>query len=231
MKKLFVFLMAAMFMFAVNAYADWNGDMTIGANLQSGNTQGSAISISGKATQRVDSERYTVKGAFNYAEEGDTLTVRNSLGSIQYDTFVTDKAYVLLNVELQKDKFRNLNLRTIIGPGMGYQVLDNLNVEAGLAYFSEDVVLGEDSQWTTARLGMNTNYDITATVKFNDSFIINPSLRESGQYTARNEADLVYMLSDKWGGKIAHILKYDSGPSAGIEKLDTTLTAGLQYNF
>ena len=55
----------------------WTGDMTVGVNLQSGNTNSSALSLSGKASKRVDSERYTVKGAFNYSEENDTLTARN----------------------------------------------------------------------------------------------------------------------------------------------------------
>lgn len=231
MKKYLVVLLAIMFVFAVNVRADWSGDMTIGANLTSGNTQGSAISISGKATQRVDSERYTVKGAFNYAEESDTLTVRNSIGSIQYDTFFTDKVYGLFNVELQKDKLRNLNLRTIVGPGVGYQVSDNLNFEAGLAYFSEDVVSGEDSQWTTARLGMNTNYDITDTIRFSDSLVINPSLEDFGLYTLGNEASFIIKFSDKWSGNITHIIGYDKSPSVGVEKLDKSLSAGWQYNF
>lgn len=234
-KVLFVILMAVfaviLFMDKGYVYADWSGNMTLGANLTSGNTQGSALSISGKATQRVQDERYTVKGVFNYAEENGTLTARNSRGSIQYDTFITDKAYVLLNVELQKDKFRNLNLRTILGPGIGYQVSPNLNLEAGLAYHSEDVCIGNDSQWTTARLGMNYVQDITDTVRFNDSLIVNPSLRELGQYTARNEADLIYAFSDKWSGKLSHVLQYDSEPSVNVKKRDATLTAGLMYNF
>lgn len=231
MKKISVVLMAVMFVFAVNVQAEWSGDLTVSANLTSGNTQGSAVSISGKATQRVDDERYTVKASFNYAEESDRLTARNSFGSIQYDSFITDKIYGLLNIELQKDKLRNLNLRTIVGPGVGYQITDNLSVEGGLAYFSEDVVIGEDSQWTTARLGMNYSKDITDTVRFSDSLIVNPSLEDFGQYTARNEADFIYMLSDKWSGKIAHVLRYNSEPSVNVKKRDAILTAGLQYSF
>lgn len=234
MKKVFVVLLAVLFIGGIDlggVHASWTGDMTLGANITSGNTQGSALSISGKATQRVADERYTVKGKFNYAEESDQLTVRNSFGSIQYDSFFTDKLYGLLNVELQKDKLRNLNLRTIIGPGVGYQISDSFNVEAGIAYFSEDVNIGEDNQWTTARLGLNYSKNYTDALRFNDSLVINPSLEEVGQYTLRNEMDYIYTFSDKWSGKVTHILQYDSEPSPGVTKRDATLTAGLQYNF
>ena len=132
---------------------------------------------------------------------------------------------------LEKDKFRNINLTTILGPGIGYQLSDNLSVEAGLAYHNKDVVVGNDEKWTTARLGMNFNKDITDTVRFNDSLKINPSLKDFGLYTLRNEADLIYAFSDKWSGKVTHISQYDKAPSDGVEKLDKVLTAGLQYNF
>ena len=216
---------------AVNARGEWEGDVTVGANLQSGNTNNASISISGKASKKVGNDRYKGNVRFNYAEENNQPTAMNSYGAIQYDNFITGKLYALLNVELQKDKFRNLNLRTILSPGIGYQITEAVSVEGGLAYFSEDVDVGKDRQWTTARLGANLNQKLFSNIKFNNSLVVNTSLKEISQYKLRNEADLIAMLSEKWSAKLTHVFQYDSEPSASITKKDQTWILGLQYNF
>lgn len=228
-----VFILIAMF-FVVSAHA-WEGDITLGGTLQSGNTDKTSISLGAKATQRTGDERYSGQVLYNYAEEDDELSARNIYGTLKYDRFIVEQIYGYLSVELQKDKlFKNLNLRTIIGPGVGFQIWDtkgrSLSVEGGISYFSEDIEIGEDKQWLTARLGSNFRQKVSESIAFFDSLVVNPSVENFGEYILRNEASLNSVLSENWSIKLSNVLQYDS-EAIDVHKTDSSWTLGLQYNF
>lgn len=92
---------------------------------------------------------------YNIAEENGVMTSRSAYAALKYDYFIRKKVYSYLAPELLNDKFKDLNLRVAVGPGLGYQIWDDkiksLGLEAGLSYFSEDLRSGPDKQWLTAR--------------------------------------------------------------------------------
>jgi putative salt-induced outer membrane protein YdiY len=61
---------------------------------------------------------------------------------MKYDHFLTKKLYLNTSASFEKDRFKDLNLRTTIGLSLGYQFfetkLTSLSTEAGLAYINED---------------------------------------------------------------------------------------------
>jgi putative salt-induced outer membrane protein YdiY len=236
MKKFFVVLMAVAFMFIMKptgegvASADWSGDMTVGLKSVSGNSNGSALSLSAKASKTDGDERYTVSGGFDYSKESDVLTARKSRGSLQYDKFITPKVYALLNIELSKDEIRNIDMLTTIGPGFGYQLSDSLRFEGGFAYNDKNVSMGEDEQWTTARLSMYSKDNFTDSLSLSNLLTWNPSLEDFGDYTLRNKLDLAYAFTDKWSGKLTQLINYDKTPSPGVDPLDKTLMLSFQYS-
>jgi putative salt-induced outer membrane protein YdiY len=213
----------------------WKGSVTLGAGLQSGNTDRATVSLGAEATRRTEQDRFGLRFLHNYAEEDDEITARNTYGALKYDYFITKVLYGYLGVELLNDKFKDLNLRTVVGPGFGYQVWDDpvksLLFEAGLAYFSEDLKEGEDEQWITARLASNFSYRILDTVVFTDQLVIYPNLEDIGQYQLRNESALTSILGSGWSLKLANILERDSDPPEGVKKHDLYWITGLQYGF
>ncbi len=236
MKKILVVLISLVLLGGMSgiSIADWDGDVTLGANLQSGNNDRASASIGANATQRIDDERYTGSFLFNYTEENDELSARNIRAKAQFDKFLTDKVYSYLNLEVLSDKFKNLNLRTVTGSGVGYQILDSddasLSVEGGLSYFSEDVRTGEDNRWYTTRLAGNASIKVEM-VTVTDSFVISPKLKDRSDYQIRNEASVSVPLATQWAVKLSNIFAYDSKPSVEIEKKDVSWVLGLQYNF
>jgi putative salt-induced outer membrane protein YdiY len=213
----------------------WKGGITLGAGLQSGNTDRATAVLGADAIRKTAYDRFSLRFLHNYAEEDDEITARNTFGALKYDYFFTKVLYGYLGVELLNDKFKDLNLRTVIGPGVGYQVWDDpiksLLFEAGLAYFSEDLKEGEDEQWITARLASNLSYRILDSVVFTDQLVVYPNLEDFGQYQLRNEAALTSALGSGWSFKLANILERDSDPPAGVKKHDLHWITGLQYAF
>ena len=213
----------------------WHGSVSLAGNLQTGNTDRSGVSFGAEALRRGELDRFTMRFLYNIAQENDVMTTRNAFGALQYDYFFTTRFFGYLGVELLNDKFKDLNLRTVVGPGVGYQVWEDpvtaLALEAGIAYFSEDLRSQEDKRWITVRLGVNYRHKLTDWLVFTDRLVLYPSLEKVSDFTLRNEAALVTAIGSGWSLKLADILDYVNNPSAGVKSTDSDFSVGLQYAF
>lgn len=213
----------------------WTGNVTLGANSQSGNTDRTSVSLGAEASRKSETDRAGFKLLYNYAEENGELTARNIYGSLKYDYFFTKKFYGYMSVEMLSDRFRDIRLRTIAGPGVGYQVWDDkvksLLLELGIAYFSEDLYTGNDDSWATSREAASFVWRFTDHLNFSDSIVANNRLDDPSDCQVRNEAAINTGLGAAWALKVANIIEYDSKPAAGIKKTDAFWIIGLQYSF
>lgn len=213
----------------------WKGSVNLGATVQSGNSDRTNISFGADALRRTERDRFSLRFLHNYAKEGHDVTARSYYGAGKYDYFFTKSFYGYAGVEFLKDKVKDLKLRTVVGPGAGYQFWDDevksLMLEAGVAYFSEDLNLGTDKDWITARLAADLRYNIAKAVVFTDQLVIYPSLERGRDYKLRNEAALNTPLASGWSLRLANILEHDGNPPEGIERNDWYWILGLMYSF
>ena len=213
-----------------------DGSITLGGNRQSGNTDRNALSAAVDAVVQSRKHRFTLGLVTNYAEEEDQITERNTFGRLKYDFFFTKQVYGYLNNEFLYDRFKDLNLRTVVGPGFGYQVWDDdvkaLAFEAGLAYYNEDRDEGEDQSWVTARLAARFAYTFAGGIEFRENLTLYPSLENGGEYTLRNEAAVTSPIAFGWALQLRSIIEHDSDPELEtIEKTDYSWILGLNYEF
>lgn len=213
----------------------WSGSVVAAGNYQTGNTDRSAFRLGAEAVRRSDNDSFSMRFQYDISEEKNNLSSRSFYGSLKYDYFFTKKFYGYLGVELLNDKFKDLNLRTIVGPGVGYQIWDEprkaLALEAGLTYFSEDYKIANDKRWISARLAANYRYKITETLMFSDYLVLYPSIEKISDFSLRNEAALSTTLGSGWSMKLANVLEYDNTPATGKKSTDSNFLLGLQYTF
>ncbi len=214
---------------------EWSGNVSAGGSSQSGNTDRASVSIGAEAVKESEIDRASFKLLYNYAEEGGSMSARNVFGSLKYDYFFTEKFYGYMSVEMLSDSFRNIKLRTVVGPGVGYQLWDSeagsLLLELGAAYFSEDLNEGEDDSWATSRAAATLKWRLAKKLDFSDSLVLNNRLEEPSDYQLRNEATLTSAIVTDWALKLSNIIEYDSEPPTGIKSTDTTWILALQYSF
>jgi putative salt-induced outer membrane protein YdiY/sRNA-binding regulator protein Hfq len=213
----------------------WKGIVTLGGNWQDGNSDTLNMSAGALAKRRTDKDRFQINVLYNLAKDSGQRTAENTYGQMKYDYFLNPKWYLYLNVDMLADQFKDINLRTSVGPGAGYQIWEEegraLSLEAGISYTSEDHDLGEDKDWVTARLGADFLYRLFDRIIFTDQLVIYPSLDNGGEYTLRNDAALV---TDIWAGiamRLNNIWERKSDPGPDLQKDDFTWIVGLQYSF
>ena len=215
--------------------SEWKGNVTVGAGLQTGNTDRFDASVGAEATRKSATDRYNLRVLFNYAEENDSLTTRNTFGALKYDYFFTTALFGYIAIEMLNDKFKDLSLRTVVGPGVGYQIWDDkkraLALEAGASYFSENLIEGADSTWITGRLAGTFRYQVLKRLSFSDNLVVYPSIEEFGEYQLRNEAGLSSDIGSGLALNFTNIFERDSDPAAGVMKNDLQWILGLKYSF
>jgi putative salt-induced outer membrane protein YdiY len=126
----------------------WTLRLDAGVDIEQGNTDSEEYHLDTQFFLRTADSRYTVMVELDKEYASNTLSEDAALGVLKYDYFFTKKWYGWLGTLLEKDKFKDLNLRSVVGAGPGYQFFEspsrNLGVEAGPAYVDEDFDGGED---------------------------------------------------------------------------------------
>lgn len=213
----------------------WDGHLSLGGNVQTGNVDRASVSFSFDTRRNWQHDRFQFRILHNYAEKDGSITARNTFGATKFDHFFTDVFFSALSLEVLKDEFKDLNLRSIMGLGLGYRVLKEdritLELEAGVTYFSEDLDQGQDDQFISGRGGLTLSVQILENLLFKDYLLYYPSFDEPKEYRLRNEASLISTLGKGWALKLTHIFDQNSTPSPGFDDKDQQFIFSIQYAF
>jgi len=212
----------------------WSGNVTLGATLESGNTDRASVSVGGEASRKTKKDRFGLKFLYNYAEEDDIVVTRNTYGEMKYRYMFTKHFYGYIGIELYSDEFQDLILRTVAGPGLGYLVWDDkvkaLSFEAGAVYVNKNYEVAEDQETIDGRGAINLRWTILDTITLTDDFVHYYTF-EDDSYQIRNEAAITSALTKSWALKLTHILNYNSDPPPEVTDTDHTYIAALRYKF
>ena len=212
------------------------GDLLAGASYLSGNTETASLNLSGKYVAATKRHRGTLRGAWHYAEDRNIVTARKLGGSAKYDLFITERLYAYVNGLLEYDAFQDLDLRATVGPGLGYQFLNNerlkLAGELGYSYVSEDYATAPDNEYSSARWSFDFNWDIVkkkiALFHFDEGYL---SVEDTDNFYFRTEQGLRFNVWKNFGTTFQANVDYNNNPAPGKDKTDTALIFGLTYNY
>lgn len=141
-------------------------------------------------------------------------------------------------LQFSQNDAQNLDLRTLLGGGLGrYLVQSNhqlFGLGGGLGYVRED--LDDGTKFNSTELILSFAYDA---FRFDDpeldlsaQFVVFPSLTVSGRVRTEAEVSLRYELIDDLFAELSWSESYDNKPqSAGAAKSDYAITTSIGYTF
>ncbi len=213
-----------------------SGRMNAGMNISDGNTQTEALSLDGELVARSRTNRFTIGATYNRKEDEGVKTADNSSGYLKYDHFLSEKWYVLANVTGTRDDFKDLNLRTDMGIGVGYQVWEtkqrNLSLEAGLSYVNEDFVEAEDENFSAGRWAIDFNHLLwNSEVQFFHGHEGLVSIEDTNDLIIRSRTGLRMPIYKGLTSTIQVKWEWDNSPAEGQENSDTDYMFFIGYSF
>lgn len=213
-----------------------SGRVNLAYNLNEGNTEVEAFHVDGEMVARSKRNRYTLGGQYNEAEDRGVRTENNTTAYMKYDHFFSQHWYGYANGIFNKDRFKDLELRTALGLGSGYQVWEsdalNLAVETGFNYVNEDFITAIDNSYPAARWSLK--YDQLLFKKLFQVFHVQEfyfGLEDSDDIFARAETGIRLPLLDTLKATLQVNVEWDNTPSPGREKTDYDYLFGLGYHW
>ena len=208
----------------------------VGITQTRGNTEKDSTHFDGEFSARTEKNRYTAGGELNRTKDSGSDTESNSVGYLKYDHFISEKWFAYSNALFEKDKFKDLSLRSVLGIGSGYQFFEtpitNLSLETGLNYVSEDYIAAPDNSFTSGRWSIS--YDRYFYNKafqlfhFHEGFI---SLEDTEDMFIKSRTGIRIPLLKHLNATLQYNLDWDKSPSPGREKTDRSMMFTLGYQF
>jgi putative salt-induced outer membrane protein YdiY len=213
-----------------------DGGVNAGGVTTGGNTDVSSLRFDGDVTVRQLANRYTATAAVNRAKDKGVETAENWNTAFNYDRFLTERLFINGNAIFTNDRFRDLDLRTALGAGLGYQVLQTprvrLTANGGFGWVDENFDVAEDESYAAARESAAL-----------DIFILPDRIQffhlHNGYFGVTGEDNLFVQMKNGvriglFGGLVTtvqHDLDYDRSPAPGTKNTDRTFALTFGYRF
>jgi putative salt-induced outer membrane protein YdiY len=228
----------------VQAPVIYVGTLTGGYTQATGNSHLRNASLLGDFVARSEQLRLTIDGRYVYGDKDNQLSARNARGLIKMDFFITKRFFWFASAYFEKDTFQDLNLRTALSSGPGYNLIEKgdyespwlkdmtLYAEAGLSYFNEDFTTAPDQSSLRARWAVRLNWPILdERMTFYHYQEFYPSLQDTKSYYMTMDNGVRFKIIAGFVSSIQVTTRYNSTPAQGTGDTDNLYLLTLGYNF
>jgi putative salt-induced outer membrane protein YdiY len=201
-----------------------------------GNTQVNNLRISGDLVAKGAADRYTVGVIVTHANDRGVETARNWSATGKYDRFLTSRVFANANANFTNDRFRDIDLRTALGGGIGYQVLQTarttLAADGGLAWVNENFKTIPDDSYTAAHESAGLQVQLLPNraqfFHLHDGYF---GVTGDNKMFIRTQNGVRIGLAAGFVTTIEEDVDYDRRPSPGRRQTDRTFSLTLGYRF
>jgi putative salt-induced outer membrane protein len=215
----------------------------LGASAASGNTQASSLAISGDGVRATAESRTTVHGSLLQSRAGGTATADQMRLGGRHDRSIDADWFGFAGLDLERNRFANLALRSQVSAGVGYHLLatptHTWDVFGGAAFTADRLVapsllagqIREQYAYPSLLLGEESAHRLREGLSLRQRGVVLPSLKDTGEVRATWTAGLAVALSSAMSLNVGYGLAYNSDPGIGRKSLDTLMTTGIAVNF
>jgi len=214
----------------------WEGRFNVGAAETSGNTSTEKLHVNAEFIARTLKNRYTAGLEVNYGKSQGEVNESNSLSYAKYDRFLSPKWYAYLNGSAERDRFKDIELRSVLGAGSGYQFIEtprtNLSLEAGISNVHTDYILAPDENYPAARWALKYEQFVADTkMQFFHRHEALVGIADVNRSFIRSMTGLRMPVVEKVDATLQYNLDWDSNPAPGRVSTDRALLFTLGYQF
>jgi putative salt-induced outer membrane protein YdiY len=224
----------------------WSGVLDTGLSLTRGNSESLTYSLGGKAARVTERDKITVYSNAIYTNSslnGVSATTAHAIrGGVRGDLNVGDKMFVFGFTDFEYDAFQHLDLRNVVGGGLGYHAIKTANTTFDLfgggsfeqEYFSpnppaEPISLTRKSGEIVAGEELNTKMSNRTTLS--ERFALYPNVSNTGSYRFQFDTTAATKLKGWLSWQVTYSDRYLSDPLPGLKKNDLLLSTGIRLTF
>ncbi len=217
----------------------WSFKADLGLASASGNAETTTIN-SGASIERVtgfDKTRLTFEQIFStqHTTEPFGANANSISGGARYERDVRDDIFAFGNAAFDFDEFQDLDLRSALGGGFGWRILDSERnkwyLDGGANWNREKFATGLLRNSAEASISEASEHALGSILHVHQSFSIFPNLTDGGEYRFRARAGADVKLNSHLAVTFLILNRYLSNPVADKKKDDLLFSTGLQFNW
>jgi putative salt-induced outer membrane protein YdiY len=224
----------------------WSGVLDTGLSLTRGNSDSTSFALSGKAARTTHRNKIGVYTTAIYARSKvagvSSTTAQAVRGGIRDDFDLRPRLFVFGLADFEHDEFQDLDLRSVLGGGLGYHMIKekntNFDVFGGATYNQEyySQAFNPPNPSTTRKSGEFVAGETFATkistrTTFSEQFSIFPNLSDTGSYRFQFDATGATKLKSWLSWQLTFSDRFVSRPLLGLKDNDLIFTTGLRLTF
>lgn len=220
----------------------WSGILDTGLSLTRGNSATLAFSLSAKAARVTKRDKISMYSTAVYASDDTTPPSRTTAhairGGIRGDFNLGERWFVFGLADFEYDQFQDLDLRNVLGGGLGYHVLKSKNTNFDLfgggdyeqEYFSSSAAFPTGLTRKTGEVlaGEELNMKLNDRFALSEKVSLFPNISDTGQYRFQFDATAATKLKTWLSWQITFSDRYLSNQLPGLKSNDELLSTGLR---
>ena len=210
----------------------WSGQGEAGGFISTGNTRNRGVAVGLSLTKESRSWKHALRGIVDYQEDNGVASRERYFAGYEGNWKFSSRAYALLALSWERDRFTGFSSRFTQAIGLGYRVVDTPNltiaVDGGPALRQTRFINGITDNSVAARAGLNAKWQINDMLNFTEAATYyydnsNNSLLALSQLTAK--------LNGRLSARFSFQYNNESNPPPGRLNSDTVTRATLVYSF
>lgn len=212
---------------AEEAEPKWTGQLEVGLDGQSGNTEKLGFFGRAEAKRTTPTERTLFFLQGRYSEENSVRSINEIMGGMNMEVDVSDERFVFGRVRLEFDEFENLDMRAKVSGGLGHFFIredgEELKGRAGIGYQNESFMNGTTEDQAIGELGVDYVKEVAPWLEFTHSTTYYPTFDQLSDFriAMENAAEFPLVAGPDWRLRVGLRHEYDAMPQGGIDRLDT----------
>ncbi len=216
----------------------WEGNANFGFSFTTGNTRTTTLTSGIRAAKLGSRDKLTVYArSLWYSNRNlNNSTTQNAVwGGARYDRNYTDHTFLFGSYDFERDRPRKLNLRSVVGGGIGHHLVKNDRTEIDLlagGAWNRTWQTGDDTDTPEVLAGNTLKHKFNERLRFQQSFTFFQNATDVNEFRFIFDSTLTADLTKKIGWQITIGDRFNNDPSGSrSRKNDFLFTTGLRWNF
>ncbi|MFN3312508.1 MAG: YdiY family protein [Hyphomonas sp.] len=225
---------------------NWDGEGSLTAALNTGNTETSDLGIGVKMARETQIWRISTEFIADYGTKNGSRTKNRYFASGQFDRTLDDNLFGFARVSHEENEFSGFNSRSFVASGLGWLVLDDeaakwsLEGGPGVKFdrLRSRIEVVEDGEDILVPARSDESYSMMASSRF--AYTLNDHVRLSNDTNLiyadvstqfSNKTSLTASLTQSLSARFSIEVRHDSAPPEGFVDTDTSTRMSLVYSF
>lgn len=216
----------------------WGGFIDSGLSLSRGNSETTNFTLGANAVRSTEVSKTSLFATSLYAKStlaGVSTTTASAINAgARYDRNISDRTFAFVFTNFDHDRFQQLDLRNVIGGGLGYHAIKTaattLDLSAG-ATFNQEYYSTFTRRSAEVVAGEALDHKLNGAVTLHERLDFYPNLSETGEYRMVFDTALITKIHKFLSWQVDVSDRYQNNPLFGLKKNDLLLTTGIRVTF